>query len=358
MTTEGSRGIRIAIAALAVTLVTGACGPRPQVFAEGEPRGPRPGEAGEELKLPDPIPAVPSFTIEPKRPPNAAQMNRLRKLDGVAVAIPVTIERTRVSGKKAAAKLNVATVPVLDYRSVAPASTRAADFVWYALLEGHGVMTPDAAEKLKLGDSTAVRLANGGKLRLGALADNSTPNFADLLIGSDEEAAAGRTDLVVVGARSGVTLNSLAGQIRDTLPGARLTWLLPKTQTVATPEAAAAASGGTVISTPSLAGLHPALAASVDALIKASGGRVWLVSGYRDYAHQYRLWVEALQKYGDPEIADNWVAPPGSSNHERGIAVDLGGDLELAARLVEELDLPMWRPMSWEPWHFELIGSR
>jgi hypothetical protein len=96
---------------------------------------------------------------------------------------------------------------------------------------------------------------------------------------------------------------------------------------------------------------------AVEELISASGGRVHLVSGYRSLERQTELWNEALAKYGDPEIADDWVARPGTSNHERGIAVDLGGDIELAVDLVARLDLPLWRPMSWEPWHFELIGE-
>jgi hypothetical protein len=44
--------------------------------------------------------------------------------------------------------------------------------------------------------------------------------------------------------------------------------------------------------------------------------------------------------------------------HTRGLAVDLGGDLELAVRIIDELDLPLYRPLAHEPWHFELIGSR
>jgi hypothetical protein len=44
--------------------------------------------------------------------------------------------------------------------------------------------------------------------------------------------------------------------------------------------------------------------------------------------------------------------------HERGLAVDLGGDLIRAVQLIEELDLPLYRPLANEPWHFELIGSR
>ena len=105
-------------------------------------------------------------------------------------------------------------------------------------------------------------------------------------------------------------------------------------------------------------GLHPALGRAVDALIKASAGRVRLVSGFRSTERQSELWADAIAKYGDPEVADNWVAPPGRSMHERGLAVDLGGDLELAAGLVEDLRLPLWRPLSNEPWHFELEGSR
>ena len=107
-----------------------------------------------------------------------------------------------------------------------------------------------------------------------------------------------------------------------------------------------------------VAGLHPALKMAVHRLIEASNRRVYLVSGTRTTGRQTELWNEALQKYGDPEIADNWVARPGTSNHEAGLAVDLGGDLGLAVRLVDELGLPLWRPMSWEPWHFELTGSR
>ena len=102
-------------------------------------------------------------------------------------------------------------------------------------------------------------------------------------------------------------------------------------------------------------GLNPRMRGAVDELISASGGRVHLVSAYRSLERQTELWNEALAKYGDPEIADDWVARPGTSNHERGVAVDLGGDIELAVDLVDRLGLPLWRPMSWEPWHFELI---
>jgi hypothetical protein len=101
-------------------------------------------------------------------------------------------------------------------------------------------------------------------------------------------------------------------------------------------------------------GLHPALAAAVARLVKESSGAVRMVSGRRSLEEQTALWNEALRRYGSPEAADDWVARPGTSAHERGVAVDLGGDLVLADRLIDELGLPLHRPLEHEPWHFEL----
>lgn len=107
-----------------------------------------------------------------------------------------------------------------------------------------------------------------------------------------------------------------------------------------------------------VAGLHPRLAAAAERLVAAARGAVRVVSGYRSSAEQSRLWDAAVAHHGTPERADDWVAPPGASMHERGLAVDLGGDLDLAARLVATLGLPLHRPLDHEPWHFELTGSR
>ena len=103
------------------------------------------------------------------------------------------------------------------------------------------------------------------------------------------------------------------------------------------------------------AGLHPLLQASVDRLLVAAKGAVTLNSGRRSIEEQSVLWADALAQYGDPEIADDWVARPGTSLHEKGLAVDLDGDLDLAARLVEHLGLPLHRPLSHEPYHFQLL---
>lgn len=93
----------------------------------------------------------------------------------------------------------------------------------------------------------------------------------------------------------------------------------------------------------------------LNAMIEASDGAIWIESGDRDTETQQRLWDEAVDKYGEEE-ARNWVAPPGHSNHEKGIAADLGGDLELARQLAPQFGL--YQPMSWEPWHYEPLGSR
>jgi D-alanyl-D-alanine carboxypeptidase-like protein/putative Flp pilus-assembly TadE/G-like protein len=105
-------------------------------------------------------------------------------------------------------------------------------------------------------------------------------------------------------------------------------------------------------------GLDPRLVGAVARLVEATRGAVRVVSGYRSTAEQSRLWDDALTRYGVPEAADDWVAPPGSSMHERGLAVDLAGDLRLAVATVDRLGLPLWRPLENEPWHFELVGSR
>lgn len=109
---------------------------------------------------------------------------------------------------------------------------------------------------------------------------------------------------------------------------------------------------------PAGSGLDPRLARALDQLLDATQGRVRLVSGYRSTQRQTMLWNRALARYGSAELADDWVAPPGRSMHEAGLAVDLGGDLDLASRTIAELGLPLYRPLPHEPWHFELVGTR
>jgi hypothetical protein len=90
------------------------------------------------------------------------------------------------------------------------------------------------------------------------------------------------------------------------------------------------------------------------------------VSGYRSGEHQQRLWAAALARYGSPEVARRWVAPPGGSAHQSGRAIDfhLGGRND-SANVGRLRTLPAYRwlaanaqrfgfyPYEAEPWHWE-----
>jgi hypothetical protein len=107
-------------------------------------------------------------------------------------------------------------------------------------------------------------------------------------------------------------------------------------------------------------GLNPGFSASLQALIAASGGRIYITSGYRSPQRQAELFSAAVRKYGSEAAARKWVAPPGRSNHGRGIAADLGfadaGARNWAHANAGRFGLRF--PMSWEPWHIEPIGGR
>jgi hypothetical protein len=90
------------------------------------------------------------------------------------------------------------------------------------------------------------------------------------------------------------------------------------------------------------------------------------VSGYRSSEHQQRLWQAALARYGTAEAARRWVAPPGSSAHQSGRAIDfnLGGRND-SGNVAALRRLPAYRwlvanagrfgfyPYEAEPWHWE-----
>ena len=101
-------------------------------------------------------------------------------------------------------------------------------------------------------------------------------------------------------------------------------------------------------------GMNRDFASRLQQLVEASGGRIRMTSGYRSEQRQKQLFDAAVKKYGSVAAARKWVAPPGKSNHGRGIAADLSGDLKLAHRLAGQYGLHF--PMSWEPWHIEPVG--
>ena len=77
--------------------------------------------------------------------------------------------------------------------------------------------------------------------------------------------------------------------------------------------------------------LHEAAARALAALIQAAGGgpgaaeRIVLVSGLRSRAEQQAIWDECLAEKGSA-FTHRYVALPGCSEHETGLAVDLALD--------------------------------
>jgi len=118
--------------------------------------------------------------------------------------------------------------------------------------------------------------------------------------------------------------------------------------------------------------LHYAAADALDKLIAAAredgigGGLLLPVSGYRSYEDQAKLFDDAVKKYGTADAARQWVAPPGSSPHQSGRAVDVNmGSATNSGNAARqrETDAYKWMvnnaknfgfyPYEKEPWHWE-----
>lgn len=99
-------------------------------------------------------------------------------------------------------------------------------------------------------------------------------------------------------------------------------------------------------------GLLPRVKAAL-AFAKANGWGGSVTSGFRSYAEQAALYAAYLNGTG------NLAAPPGSSNHEGGQAVDVS-DTEGFARAMALMgpNKRLYRRIPGEPWHFSITGYR
>lgn len=114
----------------------------------------------------------------------------------------------------------------------------------------------------------------------------------------------------------------------------------------------------------SFTGMDPEFSAALGAMFLAAPEEVRnslrVNSGFRSNDTQQRLWDNALKKYGSPEAARKWVAPPGKSQHNHGKAADLQYASDAAKKWVQAnaaqygLNLPLGN----EDWHIELANAR
>ena len=110
---------------------------------------------------------------------------------------------------------------------------------------------------------------------------------------------------------------------------------------------------------------------------REQGLSVYLSSTYRDYATQTYLYNRKVSQYGE-EIAKTIVAPPGTSEHQLGLAVDIvDAHNQLLDASQEDMPVQQWLiANSWtygfvlrypqeksdvtgiiyEPWHYRYVG--
>ena len=102
------------------------------------------------------------------------------------------------------------------------------------------------------------------------------------------------------------------------------------------------------------------LATMIASMPKELQGSVTVNSGFRSVERQQELWLAALKKYGSPEAARKWVAPPGNSQHNKGNAADLGYSSDAARQWVHAnaSDYGLSFPLSNENWHIEDASAR
>ena len=229
----------------AVLVFAIACGGKQAVFLDD----PNATESPAVFQLPDPVAAAPAWVASLKHPASNARLKKAGGTPGVAVLAPVSMRKILVIGPGGRQKLRVASVDPLPFRSVAPASTRDAEFVWTALMSDRAVITFDAAQKLGVRGSEELKIGSS-TISVGAFADNGIPNIADVLVSPQvaRQVRLGGPRLLVVGAKTGVTIEALGRDLRKRLPGADLRRIKPELQPTepSAPISTGSVSGATI----------------------------------------------------------------------------------------------------------------
>jgi hypothetical protein len=104
---------------------------------------------------------------------------------------------------------------------------------------------------------------------------------------------------------------------------------------------------------------NPDFSSALQQMIAARPG-ISIYSGYRSPERQAELYAAAIQKYGSPEAARHWVAPPGHSMHNKGLGADLrfASDEDKAWAHQHAGEFGLNFRMGHEPWHIELVNGK
>jgi LAS superfamily LD-carboxypeptidase LdcB len=94
---------------------------------------------------------------------------------------------------------------------------------------------------------------------------------------------------------------------------------------------------------------------AIDRMVADAPGKISVSSGYRTPEQQEALWNEAAAKYPDPELRENYVARPGASSHNYGLAADLSYADDAALKWAQEnaAKYGLNFRMGHEDWHVE-----
>lgn len=210
---------------LFISLLFAACGGGVETPQRAQDRAPG---AGPPIGLPPPTEVLPAFLAYSETSFEVETVAGIKALPGVGVAAPASIKQVAVGGPAGIAQLRVAAVDPLAFRSVAPAASRDAAFVWTEMASGKAIVTFAGADTLDLGDGDRITLGNES-LAVGAFADNGIPNIADVMVNEEvgRDLGLGAPQWLVIGARPSANLSALGTALDKTLPDARIAGLLP-----------------------------------------------------------------------------------------------------------------------------------
>jgi zinc D-Ala-D-Ala carboxypeptidase len=112
--------------------------------------------------------------------------------------------------------------------------------------------------------------------------------------------------------------------------------------------------------TPAVANLDPSLRRALrQAAMDAAKDGIEIVvnSGWRSREYQQQLLRDAVAKYRSEKEAVRWVAPPDTSSHVSGHAVDIGPSRATAWLSRHGAQYRLCQIYRNEPWHYELRGE-